>query len=70
MVIRFSSPQEIEMKRVDERKKIEEFWRCFNNASARLLTGTDDALLRKELREHLLAIHPGLLLDGDRPGGG
>jgi hypothetical protein len=63
MVIRFTTPREIEMKRAEEHKKIEEFWRCFHSISARLVTGTDDALLMKELRNHLLAIHPGLLLE-------
>ncbi len=63
MVIRFTTPQEIEMQRAEERKKIDEFWRCFLSISARLLTGTDDALLLKELRDHLLAIDPGLLLE-------
>jgi len=58
MVIRFSSPQEIEMRRVDERKKIEEFWRCFLSVSADLLAGTEDALLQIELSNHLYAIHP------------
>jgi hypothetical protein len=61
MVIRFSSPQEVEIRRVDERKKIEEFWRCFMSVSADLLAGTEDALLQIELSNHLYAIHPGLI---------
>jgi hypothetical protein len=63
MVIRFTTPQEIERQRAEERRKIDEFWRCFQGVSARLLTGADDALPMEELRDHLLAIHPGLLLE-------
>jgi hypothetical protein len=61
MVIRFSTPQESEMQRVDEGKKIEEFWRCFLSVSADLLAGNEDALLQIELSNHLYAIHPGLI---------
>lgn len=61
MVIRFSTPQVIELQRADEGKKIEEFWRCFLSVSADLLAGTEDALLQIELSSHLYAIHPGLI---------
>jgi hypothetical protein len=62
-VIHFSSPREIEMKRAEERRKIEEFWSFFLGVSGRLMAGTDDGPLLKELGEHLRAIHPGLLLE-------
>src|SRR5579859_2306930 len=61
MVIRFTTPREIEMQRAEERKKIEEFWRCFLSVSADLLAGTEDALLQIELSNHLYAIDPDLI---------
>jgi hypothetical protein len=61
MVIRFTTPREIERQRADERKKIDEFWRCFESVSAGLLTGTRDPLLLTELSNHLNAIDPGLI---------
>jgi hypothetical protein len=61
MVIRFSTPQEIELQRADESRKIEEFWRCFMSVSADLLAGTDDGLLLIELSNHLYAIDPSLI---------
>jgi hypothetical protein len=61
MVIRFTTPREIEMQRAEERKKIEEFWRCFQSGSSDLLTGTHDARLLTELSNHLNAIDPGLI---------
>ncbi|HET6843533.1 MAG TPA: hypothetical protein VFK06_17910 [Candidatus Angelobacter sp.] len=61
MVIRFSTPQEIELQRADEGKKIEEFWRCFLSVADDLLAGTHDPLLQMELSNHLYAIHPFLI---------
>jgi hypothetical protein len=61
MVIRFTTPQEVERQRAEERRKTEEFWRCFESVSAGLLAGTRDALLLTELSNHLKAIHPGLI---------
>jgi hypothetical protein len=61
MVIRFTTPREIEMQRAEERKKIEEFWRCFQSVSADLLAGTHDELLLTGLSNHLNAIDPGLI---------
>jgi hypothetical protein len=61
MVIRFTTPREIERQRAEERKKIEEFWRCFQSVSAELFTGTHDELPLTELSNHLNAIDPGLI---------
>jgi hypothetical protein len=61
MVIRFTTPREIERQRADERKKIEEFWRCFQSVSADLLAGTQEAPLLTELSNHLNAIDIGLI---------
>src|SRR6266481_1611531 len=61
MVIRFITPREIEMKRAEERKKIDDLWRCFLSVPAELFAGTDDALLLTELSNHLNAIDPGLI---------